>query len=466
MSVPHNFEAEQSLLGAILVNNKAFDKVSEFLKPEHFADPAHGIIYQTISSLISRGQQASVVILSHYLEKEHFLVEIGGTEYLAQLAGSVVSIINAGDYGRLIFDLHLRRELIALGTDVVNTSSEPNTELTACEIAHSFESQLFSLTETSDSRSKSRSFSDVVSSMMSESERARENGAGIIGLSTGLRELDGVMGGLAPGNLIVLGGRPAMGKSALLCSMGRYIAETQCPVGIFSLEMRGEEIAQRMTADIASIPYAAIRNGRMDAFDWDKLQKARKSASECRLHVDDYPGATMDQIRVRARRMVRRNGIGIVIIDHVHLIQQKAERRLDELTKISRSLKEMARELDVPVLALCQLSRSVESRDDKRPVMSDLRESGSLEQDADIVSFIYRHHYYLERDEPIRGERETVDKFTESLADWSAQCQSEKHKAQVLIQKNRHGQTGVVNLSCRLAFSRFTNMAGASSYDH
>ena len=459
---PHNFEAEQALLGALMLNNRAYDKVSEFLHPEHFAEPGHGNIYKAIAKLISSGRAANPVTLKTHLEQDLALSEIGGTEYLAQLAGATVSIVNAGDYGRLIFDLHLRRELMALGAEVAEEAATAGSEASAQDIAHGFEARVFALTEAADGGEGARSFRGVMVSMTRQSEVARINGGGLIGLATGLEDLDNLLGGLAPGNLIVLGARPAMGKSALMCSVARCVAQDQAPVGVFSLEMKAEEIAQRMAADTTGIQYVSIRNGRLNDDEWHQVKDAERELSSLPLHIDDAPGLHIDQIRVRARRMVRRYGVGLIVVDHLHLIRGAGKDRLAELTRISASLKEMARELNIPVLALCQLSRAVEQRDDKRPQMSDLRESGSLEQDADVVSFLYRKSYYLENAEPQKGEREKSDAFTAKLADWHSDCARERNRAQMFVQKNRHGQTGVASLYCDLALSRFRSLATTS----
>ena len=460
---PHNFEAEQALLGAILMNNHALEKVAEFLRPEHFADLAHGRIYQVCQGLILKGQLANPVTLHPHFEGDPGLAEMGGTAYLARLAGAAATIINAAEYGRLIFDSHLRRELIAIGEDVVNDAFDAAASVTAAEIAQGLEARLFTLTERADTGG-ARSFDQIIPSMVSQIEAASDRG-GVTGLSTGLVDLDDLIGGMAPSNLLILGARPAMGKSALGCVIAAHVARTQAPVGVFSLEMTSEEIGQRIAADSTGLAYQAIRNGRLDAAGWGAIRRAANELSALPLHIDDTQGLHIDQIRVRARRLCRRHHLGLIIIDHLHLIRGSGRDRLAELTKISADLKAMARELGIPVLALCQLNRGVEGRDDKRPMLSDLRESGSIEQDADVVLFLHRAAYYTEKEEPQQKANETRDKFTGRLADWHEKLAREKNRADVLIPKNRHGRTGVTNLYCDLALARFGNLAFAASGD-
>lgn len=454
---PHNFEAEQALLGAILLNNRSLEKVGEFLRPEHFADPTHGRIFGAAAMLIERGQIANPVTLKTYFESDGGLAEIGGTQYLAQLANAVVSIINAKDYGKLVHDLHLRRGLIALGEDIVNDAYEPQLDTSALDVVEAAEARLSALAECGQ-HGGSRTFNEIIAATAEEAATARQHGGGI-GLATGLVELDDKLCGLAPGNLLILGGRPAMGKSAIGFCIAQHVAATQAPVGAFSLEMRGEEIGQRLAGDAADVPYSSIRKGDLDDMQWERFQRAKCNLAKLPLHIDDTAGLTIDQIRARARRMRRRHGVGLVVVDHLHLIRGKAENRLQELTRISAGLKEMARELNIPVIALCQLNRGSEQRDDRRPQLSDLRESGTIEQDADQVAFVYRPVYYLERAEPTRKPGESDGALTCRLADWHAEVARERNRAEVIIAKNRHGATGTANVYCDLAYSRFLSLA-------
>ena len=464
---PHNLEAEQALLGAILLNNRAlepFESGGVVLTADHFADPSHGRIYATCMTLIAAGRKADPVTVCPLLADDPGLTHLGGAgAYLPALCNAVVSILNAAEYARIIVDMAQRREMLALASEIADRSATLSLDTTASEIAHEFEQRLFSVTERADGGSGSRSAAEFMPAMLTQSEGARMQGGGLIGLATGLDDLDDLIGGLAPGNLIVVGARPAMGKSALMCSIAGHVTKTRTSVGVFSLEMKAEEVGQRLASDAAGIPYEDIRNGRLDDAAWARLETANRELSSRKLFVDDTAGLHVDQIRVRARRMHRRHNLGLLIIDHIHLLKGTGRDRLAELTGISASLKSMAREVNVPVLALCQLSRGVEGREDKRPQLSDLRESGSIEQDADVVAFLYRHSYYLERAEPQRWEREKPESFTARVADWHAELASVRHRADVLVHKNRHGSTGIASLYCDVALSRFRSLATTSA---
>jgi replicative DNA helicase len=462
---PHSYEAEQALLGALLTSNRVFDAVGSFLLAEHFADPVHARIYDICARLIASGARADAVILKTRLGDDPGLAELGGPAYLVHLVAAVATLNGAADYARVIVDLAQRRDMMELASEIVERAGGADPGTSAAEIAHEFEQRLFDVTERVDGGSGLRAFSDVIPAMLRQSEAAWQRGGGMIGLSTGLADLDDLLGGMAPGNLLVLGARPAMGKSALACAIGHHVARTQSAVGMFSLEMRAEEIGQRIAADAADIPYVDIRNGRLTEAQWERVSLAERELAALPLHIDDTAGLHIDQIRVRGRRMVRRQGIGLLIIDHLHLIRGGGKDRLAELTRISASLKEMARELNIPLLALCQLSRGVEGRDDKRPQLSDLRESGSIEQDADIVGFLYRPAYYTEKAEPQRNPTETPIAFSGRLADWNTKLVRERNRADLLVQKNRHGRTGTASLFCDLALSRFRSLANTEGWN-
>lgn len=451
---PHNFEAEQALLGAILLNNRAFEKVVEYLRPEHFADPTHGRIFAACGKLIDKGHVANPVSLKSYFEQDGGLAEIGGTAYLAQLANAVVSIINAGDYGRLIYDLHLRRELIATAEELADASYSLDIDHPASELLEETERRLYDLAERGGGQAV-RSFDKVADAAWARAELARSQGRGILGLSTGFTDLDRIIGGLSPSDLVILGARPAMGKTALCLAIAHHLAKDGIPVGIFSLEMSAEQLAYRIMSSDASVSQHAISRGRATDEDWEMAREAVARVRTLPLHIDDTAGATITRILARARQMKRRHGIRLMILDHLHLVRTKAENRTQELTQISGTLKQIAKELEVPVLALCQLSRSVESREDKRPTMSDLRESGSIEQDADVVMFLYRRAYYLEREEPQKKPTESKETYAGKLADWHDLLASVKNEAEVIVAKNRHGPTDKVTLFFEPEFSRF-----------
>jgi replicative DNA helicase len=457
---PHSYDTEQQLLGALLMDNRQLESIGQALHPDHFAEPSHGRIFEVITRLVAAGRRADPVTLQTILATDPGLAELGGpAAYLVGLVGSVVSTRNTPDYARTVVDLAQRREMMTLADEIADRAASVDIDTRAADLAHEFEARLFSLTERVDGGAGSRAFAEIMPAMLRQSEEAMQRGGGLIGLATGLGDLDELIGGMAPGNSLVLGARPAMGKSALMCGIAAHVARAQAPVGVFSLEMRGEEIGQRIAADATGIPYTAVRNGRLDHDEWAKVRQAERELAALPLHIDDTPGLHIDQIRVRGRRMVRRHGVGLIAIDHLHLVRGPGKDRLAELTKISASLKEMARELGIPILALCQLSRALESRDDKRPQLSDLRESGSIEQDADIVAFLHRAFYYTEKAEPQRKTGEKDATFTGRLADWHAKMAAERNRADVLVHKNRHGRTGAASLFCDLALSRFRSLA-------
>jgi len=480
---PHNFEAEQALLGALMLNNRAYDKVSEFLRADHFAEPAHGRIYSACVKLIERGQIANPVTLKTYLEQDNVLTEIGGPEYLAQLAGAVVSIINAGDYGRLIFDLHLRRELIALGGDVVNTAYESNVDLPADIQIGQAEAKLYDLATIGQTDGGFEDFGSILIKAIDMADAAHKREGKLSGVPTGLMDLDGKLGGLHPSDLIILAGRPSMGKTALATNIAFnaamcYAEETDvlgnakavdgAKVAFFSLEMSSEQLATRILAERAEIASHKIRQGELSNEEFERLSMAAIDLNRLKLYIDDTPALTISAIRTRARRLKRKEGLGLIIIDYLQLLRgssANSENRVQEVSEITRGLKALAKELDVPVIALSQLSRAVEQREDKRPQLSDLRESGSIEQDADVVMFVYREQYYLERAEPGRRPEETEEKFNERHSKWMLRCEEVHNTAEVIVAKQRHGPVGTVRLSFLGEYTKFGNLADTSHYE-
>src|SRR5690348_11612615 len=404
---PHNYEAEMALLGAILANNLVFDKVNEFLRPDHFADALHGRIYEAAGKLIERGQIADALTLKSLFDQDPALIEHGGAAYLARLAGSVVTIINAEDYGRVIHDLHLRRQLIELGEEMVNVAHGQDLDLPATGQIETAEEQLFRLSETGAVK-------------MAEAAVNREGH--VTGVTTGLIDLDKKLGGLQPSDLVILAGRPSMGKTALATNIAFNAAQAHMEspenggrVAFFSLEMSAEQLAMRILAERTEISSDRIRRGEISRDDdFTRLVIAAQELQKLPMHIDDTPGLTVPALRTRARRLKRRHGLGLIVVDYLQLMRSPAgfrnENRVQEVSEITRGLKAIAKELDVPVLALSQLSRAVEQRDDKRPQLADLRESGSIEQDADVVMFIFREQYYHERGEPKQRDDESSEK--------------------------------------------------------
>ena len=472
---PVNYDAEQALLGAILANNLVFDRVNEFLRPEHFADPLHGRIYEAVGRLIQRGQIANPVTLKNLFDQDGALAEIGGAQYLVQLAQSVVTVINAEDYGRAVHDLYLRRQLIDLGEQTVNEAYVFDIDQTALEQIESAELKLFNLAESGQTENGPQKFSDVLANAIGMAEAAYKRDSHITGVPTGLRDLDRKLGGLQKSDLIIVAGRPSMGKTALATNTGFNAAQAAVDpetgvkfhVAFFSLEMSSEQLATRILAEKSGISSDRIRRGDVKQDDFGRVVVASQEMNTAPFFIDDTPALTIPMLRTRARRLKRQYGLDLIIIDYLQLMRgansRGPENRVQEISEITRGLKAIAKELDVPVLALSQLSRAVELRDDKRPQLADLRESGSIEQDADVVMFVYRDQYYHERAEPKQRSDEGDDKFHERLERWKRRAEEVYNKADVIIAKQRHGPIGTVTLQFEGMVTRFSDLADDGS---
>ena len=474
---PANLEAEQALLGAILVNNAAYHRVSEFLKPAHFAEGVHGRIFGAIAKLMERGQLANPVTLKNLFDQDGALQEIGGAQYLARLAASVVTIINTEDYGRTIYDLHLRRQLITIGEDVVNEAFRHDLDRQAPQQIETAEKRLFDLAETGQAEGGFRPFAAALGEAIAQAEAAFKRSGRTTGVATGFTDLDKLLGGLHPSDLIVLAGRPSMGKTALATNIGfhaarnyrpaktpegRTVAEDGAVVGFFSLEMSAEQLATRILAEESGVPSNNIRKGEVGSEDFQRFVEASQRLAEVPFFVDDTPALSIAGLRTRARRLLRQQGLGLIIVDYLQLIrgdESGSENRVQEISEITRGLKALAKELNVPVLALSQLSRAVEQREDKRPMLSDLRESGSIEQDADVVMFVFREEYYLSRGEPMRRPEESDERFNVRYDDWKQRLEQVHATAEVLVSKQRHGPIGKVTLRFDGETTKFSSFA-------
>lgn len=474
---PANVDAERALLGAIMMNNRAYERVSDFLLPEHFADAVNGRIYQAITRLLEQGHQANAVTLKTYLERDELVVQAGGMKYLTAISGAVVNIINAGDYGKLIYDLHLRRELIALGEVMVNDAFEATPDDPATVQIESAEQRLFDLASSGTIEGGFRTFERSLVEAINQAEAAHRREGALAGVTTGLLDLDRKLGGLHKSDLLILAGRPSMGKTALATNIAynaaRYYSSTENAedrgktVAFFSLEMSSEQLATRILAERAKISSHEIRTGKLSNADFERLVASSQEMSALPLFIDDTPAVTVSTIRTRSRRLARQNakdasgGLGLIVIDYLQLIApsrtEKAENRVQEISAITRGLKALAKELNVPVLALSQLSRQVENREDKRPQLSDLRESGTIEQDSDVVMFVFREQYYLERSEPTQRPDEGDDRFRERHLKWQQGCERAHNIAEVLIAKQRHGPIGTVKLHFEPNFTAFSD---------
>ncbi len=472
-SPPHNLEAEQALLAAILVNNAAYHKVAEFLRPEHFAQPVHGRIFAAIEKLIERGQIANPVTLANYFEQDNALQEIGGAQYLVRLAASVVTIINAEDYGRTIYDCFLRRQLIAIGEDVVNDAFAFDLERNASQQIETAEQHLFDLATSGQYEGGFQHFHEAMTEAVLMAEAAFKRSGKTTGVATGFTDLDKLLGGLHPSDLVIVAGRPSMGKTALATNIGFHAARNFRPkdeggaedgavVGFFSLEMSAEQLATRILAEESGVPSHEIRQGKVSNEGFDKFVQASQRLASVPFFIDDTPALTIAGLRTRARRLKRQQGLGLVIVDYLQLIRGTDQRggfenRVQEISEITRGLKALAKELEVPVLALSQLSRAVEQREDKRPMLSDLRESGSIEQDSDVVMFVFREEYYLSRGEPVQHTDESVEKFGDRHDRWKERCEKAYGTAEIMVAKQRHGPIGKVTLRFDGNTTKFDN---------
>jgi len=473
---PRNLEAEQALLGAILVNNEAYRRVAEFLLPDHFAEPVHQRIYDAIRTLIERAQIANPVTLKNLFDQDGALTEIGGAQYLARLAANVVTIINAADYGRQIYDLHLRRQLINIGEDVVNDAYSYDLESEAAKQIETAEKKLFDLATLGKYDTGFQPFNTALAKAIDMAEAAFKKTGQTIGVGTGFADLDKMLGGLHPSDLLVLAGRPSMGKTALATNIafnaaraykagksadGRTIAEDGGVVGFFSLEMSAEQLATRVLSEQSGVSSDKIRRGDVSGADFDKFVHAAQALSSVPFHIDDTPALTITGLRTRARRLQRTHGLDMIVIDYLQLLRGSgdgsSDNRVQEVSEITRGLKALAKELNVPVLALSQLSRQVEAREDKRPMLSDLRESGSIEQDSDVVIFIFREEYYLSRGQPTQRPEEANDKFNERYERWKKRMEEVHDTAELLIAKQRHGPIGTITLRFDSHTTRFDN---------
>src|SRR3954449_6346967 len=413
-AAPHNIEAEQALLGAVLVNNEAFYRISDFLEPQHFYEPIHQKIYEITRDLIRAGKTATPVTLKTFLDANADLGGITVSQYLARLAAEATTIINAQDYGRTIYDMFIRRQLILVGEDMVNLAFDAPVDFSPRNQIEESERRLYELAETGRYDGGFQRFAQALTTAVDMAARAYQRDGKLSGLATGLDDLDRMMGGLQASDLIIVAGRPGMGKSALATNIAYNVArswrgEVRADghpvtanggiVGFFSLEMSAEQLATRIIAEQSGIPSSDIRRGRISEDQFAHIVAAAREMQRVPLYIDQTGGLTIAQLAARARRLKRQRGLDLLVIDYIQLMQgsqrRAQENRVQEVTEITTNLKALAKELNVPIIALSQLSRQVENRDDKRPQLSDLRESGSIEQDADVVMFVFREEYYL-----------------------------------------------------------------------
>ena len=465
---PSNIEAEQALLGAMLVNNDAFYRVSDFLEADHFYEPLHRQIYKVTTEMIRAAKRANPVTIKTFLPEDEKVGEMTVGTYLARLAAEATTIINAEDYGRSIYDLATRRSLIGIGEDMVNVAYDAPVDATPNIQIEDAERSLFELAETGRYDGGFSDFGSAVGSAIDMASAAFQRDGHLSGVSCGIQTLDHKMGGLQASDLIILAGRPAMGKTSLATNIAFNIAEAYEPeiqpdgtskainggiVGFFSLEMAAEQLATRIIAEQTEISSSKIRRGEINDSEFEKLVACSQMMHRIPLYIDQTGGISIAQLAARARRLKRQRGLDVLIIDYIQLMQgnKRTDNRVQEITEITTGLKALGKELKVPIIALSQLSRQVENREDKRPQLSDLRESGSIEQDADVVMFVYRDEYYLQNREPEIGSTE--------YEQWQTKLDFARGKADVIIAKQRHGPTGTAQLGFQPEFTRFSDLA-------
>ncbi|MCI4665157.1 MAG: replicative DNA helicase [Neomegalonema sp.] len=467
-SLPHDIEIEQALLGALMINNDGADQVS-FLLPEHFFDPVHERIYETITRRIAERRIASPITIKNSLANDLGLKELGGAQYLYNLTEAAIDIFGVKEYAQTIYDLALKRQLAEIGETVAKRALDITDDSNPLDQISNAEEQLFSLAESGRSEGGFQPFSKSIFEAINTANAAYQRDGGLAGISSGLRDLDSKLGGFRNSDLLILAGRPSMGKTALVTNLayniasafeegedeqGHKIAISGGRVGFFSLEMSAEQLAGRILATEAEIDSYRIQRGELSEDEFRQLAEVAQQLERAPLYIDDTPAMPISTVAARARRLKRQHGLDLLIVDYLQLCRGSAksgDNRVQEVSEITQGLKAIAKELNIPVIALSQLSRKVEERDDKRPQLSDLRESGSIEQDADAVMFVYREEYYVGRREPREGSPEH--------AAWKDEMEAVYGKAEVIIGKQRHGPIGNVELAFDSSFTRFGDLA-------
>ncbi len=470
-SLPQNIEAEAALIGALMIDNRLVEDVQLKLRAEHFFEPLHGRIYDAILRMTDKNMVANPVTLKPLFEADEAMKEVGGPAYLAQLTGSGAAVIGARDFAQQIYDLALLRALVGVGREMVEGALDTSEEVAPLNQIERAESELYKVAEQGGGEGKAKSFGDASKEALRVAEAALNSGGGLSGVTTGLTELNSRMGGLHRSDLIILAGRPGMGKTSLATNIAfaaasRFLAEIAdgiepersagAAVAFFSLEMSADQLATRVLAERSEIPGEQIRAGKIGRNEFTRFARAASELNNLPLYIDDTPALTIAALRARARRLKRQKGVGMIVVDYLQLLQgtgrgNSGENRVQEISEISRGLKQLAKELHVPVRALSQLSRAVEQREDKRPQLSDLRESGSIEQDADIVLFVYREDYYLAAKQPADDHPDAEE--------WRQSMERAYGKAEVIVAKQRHGATGKVKLKFDSRITKFSDLA-------
>ena len=472
-SLPQNIEAEAALLGALMIDNRLVEDVQLRLKPHHFFEPLHGRIYEAILRMTDKNMVANPVTLKPIFDGDEAMKEVGGPAYLAQLTGSGAAVIGARDFAAQIYDLALLRALVGVGRDMVEGALDTSEEVAPLAQIERAESELYRVAEEGGTANAVKSFGEATKLALQQAEKALNSGGHLSGITTGLDGINSKVGGLHKSDLVILAGRPGMGKTSLATNIAfaaaqRFIRETVedgiapeksagAPVAFFSLEMSADQLATRILAEQSGISSENLRMGKISQQEFRHLARAAGELSTLPLYIDDTPGLTIAALRARARRLKRQKGIGMVVVDYLQLLQGSGknsnDNRVQEISEISRGLKQLAKELDLPVLALSQLSRAVEQREDKKPQLSDLRESGSIEQDADMVWFVYRGDYYLAAKKP--------DDDHPDFGQWQEEMDRIYGRADLIVAKQRHGATGTVRMRFDSRITKFRDAAEA-----
>jgi len=476
-TTPHSLPAEQALLGALLYDNEVYHRISGMVLEKHFYNPVHQRIFGTAARLIESGKLADAIVLKNRFSQDETLIDIGGEQYLAELLLAAPSGATAIEYAKMIFDLAMRRELIRLGGDISASAANPEYDVDAIEQISEAEGKLFNLAEIGSVQGGFQSFSEAMIRSIEMASAAYSRDGGLSGVGTGLIDMDRQLGGMHRSDLIILAGRPSMGKTSLATNIAFHIAKKFREeksdtgvskaadggrVGFFSLEMSSEQLATRILAEQSGVPSHKIRRGDINATEYEHIRDSADDISNIPLYIDDTGGISIGQLAARARRLKRMHGLELIIVDYLQLLTggkalKSSDGRVQEVSAITQGLKVLAKELDIPVLALAQLSRQVEQRDDKRPQLSDLRESGSIEQDADVVMFVFREEYYKARSEPSEG--------TEEHLKWQEEMERLHAKAEIIIGKQRHGPIGTIKLSFDAHITKFGNLAVDDRYN-
>jgi len=457
--MPCNIEAEQAVIGSILVSNEIYDEVSIVIDSKKFFDPIHVKIYETIEQLIAKGLLANPITLKNFFENNEGLKELGGQEYLIKITKFSTATKQAVDYANIVHEMHVRRELIKISESVLNESSTSDISISGEEIIQNTEKSLFDLAERGHFNQSFMKFENALNQTIEMAKSAYQNEDGIVGVPTGLTDLDSKLGGLHKQDLVIIAGRPSMGKTALATNIAFYAAKniekkgTKSTVAFFSLEMSSEQLSTRILSEQSRIRSNDIRRGKVSEKEFEQFIETSKDIYDLPLYIDETPAITISAISNRSRRIKRLFGLELIVVDYIQLMRsgRKMEfNRVQEISEITQGLKALAKELDVPVLALSQLSRQVEQRDDKKPQLSDLRESGSIEQDADVVMFVFREAYYQERKEPTVGTMEH--------AEWQQKMDEISSLAEIMIGKQRHGPTGNVKVEFEAMYTKFKDL--------